>query len=102
MYTNDIVHDFNDEAWLAFHQGEINDFDEYYEYKHNWIDTAVIYTHKCKEIINELNYDVFEDHELFGRANDYHQAAYSALFDLLNDHDDVVCWEEMEEVLTEN
>ncbi len=102
MYTDNIVHNFNDEAWLAFHQGEINDFDEYYEYKHNWIDNAVIYTHKCKEIIDELNYDVFEDHELFGRANDYHQAAYSALFDLLNDHNDVVCWEEMEEVLTEN
>jgi len=101
MYTDDIVHSFNDEIWLAFHQGEINNFDEYYEYKRDWIDNAVIYTHKCKEIIDELNYDVFEDHDLFGRAENYHQAAFSALYDLLNDHDDVVRWDEMEEVLNE-
>ena len=102
MYTDDIVHGFNDEIWLAFHQGEISDFDEYYEYKRDWIDNAVIYTHKCKEIIDELNYDVFEDHDLFGRAENYHQAAFAALYDLLNDHDDVVRWDEMEEVLTKN
>ena len=102
MYKDNIVRDFSEEAWLAFHQGEINDFEDYYEYKHNWIDNAVIYTAKCKEIIDELNYDIFEDHDLFGRAEDYHQAAFAALYDLLNEHNEVVRWEEMEEVLTEN
>ena len=101
MYKDNIVQDFSEEAWLAFHQGAINDDDDFYNFKHEWIDNKVIYTSECKEIIDKLNYDIFEDHNLFGKAEDYSQAAFAALYDLLNDDDDVVRWNEMEEVLNE-
>ena len=102
MYKDNIVQDFSEEAWLAFHQGEINDDDDFYNFKHEWIDNKVIYTSECKEIIDKLNYDIFEDHDVFGKAEDYSQAAFAALYDLLNDDDDVVRWNEMEEVLNED
>ena len=35
---------FRDEVWLAFHQGEVNDQDDFYNYLHEYIDSAVIYT----------------------------------------------------------
>ncbi len=43
MYKDNIVQDFSDEAWLSFHQGEINDEDDFYNFKHEWIDNKVIY-----------------------------------------------------------
>jgi len=101
MYKDNIVQDFSDEAWLSFHQGEINDEDDFYNFKHEWIDNKVIYTYEAKEICNKLNYDVFQEHDIFGKAEDYPQAGFCALYYLLNDDDDVVRWHEMEEVLNE-
>jgi len=101
MYKDNIVQDFSDEAWLSFHQGEINDEDDFYNFKHEWIDNKVIYIHEAREICNKLNYDVFQDHDVFGKAEDYPQAGFCALYDLLDEDDDVVRWHEMEEVLNE-
>ena len=44
--------DFRDEVWLAFHQGEVNDQDEFYTYFHEYIDNAVIYTSDCEAILS--------------------------------------------------
>ena len=85
MYKDNIVQDFSEEAWLAFHQGEINDADDFYNFKHSWIDNKVIYTYEGRKICDELNYDVFQEHDLFGKAEDYSQAGFCALYDLLND-----------------
>ena len=54
-----------------------------------------------KEICDKLNYDVFQEHDIFSKAKDYSQASFSALYDLLNEDDDVVRWDEMDEVLNE-
>ena len=43
---------FRDEVWLAFHQGEVNDQDEFYNYLHEYIDSAVIYTSDCEAILS--------------------------------------------------
>ena len=102
MYNDKLVQDFSEEAWLAFHQGEINDADDFYNFKHSWIDNKVIYTYEGRKICDELNYDVFQEHDLFGKAENYSQAGFCALYDLLNDDDDVVRWNEMEEVLNED
>ena len=43
---------FRDEVWLAFHQGEVNDQDDFYNYLHEYIDSAVIYTSDCESILS--------------------------------------------------
>lgn len=97
-----LVHEFNDEAWYAFHHGEINNDDDFYNFQHNWIETKVIYTSECKEICSNLDYDIFHEHDLFGKAENWSQAAYCAIYDLFNEHADLVKWDEMEEVLKES
>ena len=92
---------FRDEVWLAFHQGEINDQDEFYTYFHEYIDNAVIYTRQCElMLINNSEYH-YEDHDLYGRPNNIHQAAYACLHDYLMDHVDTPNWEQMETELNE-
>lgn len=59
---------------------EVNE-DNHYDYLHEVIDTMVIYTSTCKQIINDLDYDIFQEHEL-GQAKSYEQAAFCALYDL--------------------
>ena len=94
-----LVHEFGDDAWYAFHQGDINEQDDFYTFQNQWIDNKVIYNYECKLIIDNLDYDVFQNHDTFGRANNWQQAAFAALYDLLNNHDDTVNCYEMEEVL---
>ena len=97
-YTNykidELAQDFSEDAWNAFHNAEINDQDDLYDYRHQWIDDKVIYTH-------DLNYDIFEEHDLFGRAENWSQAAYNAIYDALDESDDTVSWYDMEQVLQE-
>ena len=104
-YTNykidELAQDFSEDAWNAFHNAEINDQDDLYDYRHQWIDNKVIYTHDCKKYIDDLNYDIFEEHDLFGRAENWSQAAYSAIYDALDESDDTVSWYDMEQVLQE-
>lgn len=52
------------------------------ELLHEQIDNACIYTSDCVEIINDLNYDVFQNHPDFGKFDSYAEAAYAALYDL--------------------
>ena len=59
------------------------------------------HAHNCKKYIDDLNYDIFEEHELFGRAENWSQAAYSAIYDALDESDDTVSWCDMEQVLQE-
>jgi hypothetical protein len=101
MYKDKLVHDFSEEAWLDFHQGYINDQDDFYSFKHEWIDNKVIYTFECKEICDKLNYDIFQEHDVWGKAESWQEAAFAALDDLLNEHEDIVNWSEMEDVLNE-
>jgi hypothetical protein len=95
------VQDFNEHAWYDFHGGIINNQDDFYEYLKQWIDNQVIYTFDAKEICNNLKADVFEEHEFFGKANDWSQAGYNALYDCLINHDDTVTWAEMEHIKNE-
>ena len=36
--------ELSDDIWNAFHKGEINDQDDFFDFFHEWIDNAVIYT----------------------------------------------------------
>ena len=95
MNIDDLVYEFNDDMWLLWHDGTIDDDDDFYNQKHEWIDNKVIYTYECKKICDELDYDIFEDHDLFGKAENWSQAAFAALYDLLNEHDDALTYDEM-------
>ena len=95
MNKNDLVYEFNEDIWLMYHDGTIDNEDDFYDQKHQWIDNKVIYTYECKKICDELEYDIFEDHDIFGKANNWSQAAYAAIYDLLNDHNDALTYDEM-------
>jgi len=101
LRADDYVQDFNEDAWLDFHQGTINNQDDFYEYFNNWIDNKVIYYSEARDIFENLDANVFAEHDLFGRANDWTQAGHNALYDCLMDNDDTVTWSEMEHVLNE-
>lgn len=95
MYRDELVHEFNDDMWLMYHDGTIDNENDFWEQKHQWIDNKVIYTYESKQICDALEYDIFEDHDIFGKANNWSQAAYAAIYDLLNNHNDALIYNEM-------
>ena len=95
MYRDDLVYEFNDDMWLMYHDGTIDNEDDFYDQKHQWIDNKVIYTHESKQICDILDYDIFQFHYVFGKANNWSQAAYAAIYDLLNEHNDALNYDEM-------
>ena len=101
LRADDYVQDFNDHAWDDFHEANINDQDDFYDYFTQWIENKVTYTFEAKNICDNLDADIFAEHE-FGRAENWTQAGYNALYDCLIDHDDTVTWTEMEHVLNES
>ena len=101
LRADDYVQDFNDHAWDDFHEANINDQDDFYDYFTQWIENKVTYTFDAKNICDNLDADIFAEHE-FGRAENWSQAGYNALYDCLMDHDDTVTWSEMEHILNES
>ena len=95
MYKDELVHEFNDDMWLMYHDGTIDNDDDFFDQMNQWIDNKVIYTYECKKICDELEYDIFEDHGIFGNPLSWSQAAYAAIYDLLNDHNDALTYDEM-------
>ena len=100
LRADDYVQDFNEHAWHDFHGGTINDQDDFYAYFTQWIENKVTYTFEARDICDNLEADVFAEHE-FGRAENWSQAGYNALYDCLIDHDDTVTWTEMEHIQNE-
>lgn len=100
--ADDYAHDFSSDAWYDYHQGNINNQDDFYEYFNSWIDNKVIYYSEAKNICDNLDADIFAEHDLFGRANDWSQAGWRALYDCLMDHDDTVTWADMEDYENED
>lgn len=95
MYKDELVHEFNDDMWLMYHDGTIDNDDDFFDQMNQWIDNKVIYTYECKKICDELEYDVFENHDIFGKADNWSQAAYCAIYDLLSEHEDALTYNEM-------
>ena len=59
--------------------------DQFYDLLHEEIDNMVIYNSDSHRIVDDLNYDVFQEHDVFGRADNISQAAYAALYDLFEE-----------------
>ena len=100
-HLRDLHEDFIDEIWVEFHASTINNQDDFYDYFHEWIDNAVIYTSDCEAILESNSEYHYEDHDVYGRPNNISQAAYACLHDYLMDHIDTPNWEQMETVLNE-
>ena len=78
-WYNDIIDRLKD------HEGM--DQDDFYDVLHQEIDNMVIYNSESQRIVDDLNYDVFQEHDVFGRADNINQAAYAALYDLFEEGD---------------
>jgi len=63
------------------------DQDDMHNIMHEEIDSMVIYNSESQRIVDDLNYDVFQEHEIFGIADNISQAAYAALYDLFEEGD---------------
>ena len=59
--------------------------DQFHDLLHEEIDNMVIYNSDSQRIVDDLNYDVFQEHDVFGRADNISQAAYAALYDLFEE-----------------
>jgi len=92
---DEIAQEFSDDAWYAFHQGEINESNDLDTFKTEWIDTKTINTNECKEYCEDLGYDIFECHPVFGRPKNWSQAGYNAIYDALAESDKTIKWEEL-------
>lgn len=69
----DLSDEFND-ANYTFEEWHIQD------YLNSYIENACIYNSDCQKIIDELDYNIWEDDPMMGqRANSLMQAAYWAL-----------------------
>ena len=92
---------FSEDAWHAFHGGDINNQDDFYDFFHEWIDNAVIYTYEVEAILESNSEYHYLERDVFGRPNNIAQAAYACLYDHLMDSPDTVTFAAMEEVLNE-
>lgn len=93
--------EFSDDAWYAFHGGDINNQDDFYDFFHTWIDDQVIYTYDCEAILEGNSEYHYNEHDDFGRPENIAQAAYACLYDYLLDSPDTVTFSEMEKELKE-
>ena len=71
---------YNEKILLALKDYTIQDQDDYNDAIHEVIDNMCIYTIDNKRVVNDLDYDVFEDDNLFGKAENWAQAAYAAIY----------------------
>ncbi len=101
MNIDELLQDFQDEAWYAFHQGEINNSDDFYTYFHEFIDNAVIYNYDCSTYLKNNEEYYFLDHDVYGRPDNINQAAFACIYDYFVNNDVFDLWNEMEKTLEE-
>jgi len=97
----EIDQSFSEDAWHAFHNGDINNQDDFYDFFHEWIDNAVIYTSDCEAILGGNSEYHYLEHDIYGRPENISQAAYACLYDYLYFSPDTVTFADMETVLNE-
>lgn len=65
---------------LSLKDYTIEDQDDYHNAIHEIVDNMCIYTTDNKIAVHELRHDIFEDDGLFGKAENWAQAAYAAIY----------------------
>ena len=80
--------DLQSELLDAVATNQIQSEDQVWDWIHQAIDNSVIYNSDCFAILSELNYTDWSDSE-FGPVTNVSIAAYSALYELVNDEFDL-------------
>ena len=80
--------DLQSELLDAVATNQIQSEDQIWDWIHQTIDNSVIYNSDCFAILSELNYSDWSDSE-FGPVTNVSIAAYSALYELINDELDL-------------
>ena len=98
VYTDYLIEDVSDELVLEYEEGVagevVDEFiveeDYVMQLIEYWIDNYTMGNHKCKEIIDNLSYDIFEDDNEFGvRPDSWKQAGVWALDHAIHNNDNI-------------
>jgi hypothetical protein len=93
-----LLEDWQECVWIDFHNGNVNNEEDFEENYNNFINDKTIYDYDCNEIlVDNLDYCFHP------QANDIRSAAIECLYDYFanESHKDDM-WREMEEVLNED
>ena len=96
VYADYLISDISDEL-VENYEGGANVTDEFEveeEYVNElidyWIDNFTMGSHKCKEVIDNLSYDIFEDDDEYGvRPDSWEQAGMWALDHAIHHNDNI-------------
>jgi hypothetical protein len=83
---------YTERILLSLKDYTIQDEDDYHDAIHEAIDNMCTYTSDNKQAVDDLNYDIFQEDDLFGRAENWGQAAYNAIYH--NFYENGPCFEE--------
>ena len=98
VYTDYLIEDVSDELVLEYEEGVagevVDEFEVEEEYVNEligyWIDNFTMGSYKCKEVIENLSYDIFEDDDEFGvRPDSWKQAGVWALDHAIHNNDNI-------------
>ena len=98
VYTDYLIEDVSDELVNEYEEGVagevVDEFiveeDYVMQLIEYWIDNYTMGNHKCKEIIDNLSYDIFEDDDEFGvRPDSWKQAGVWALDHAIHNDDNI-------------
>jgi len=96
VYADYLINDISDEL-VENYEGGANVTDEFEveeEYVNElidyWIDNFTMGSYKCKEVIDNLSYDIFEDDDEYGvRPDSWEQAGMWALDHAIHHNDNI-------------
>jgi flavin-binding protein dodecin len=97
-YSEDLIEDVSDEMVVEYEEGVagevVNEFvveeDYVMQLIEYWIDNYTMGNHKCKEIVDNLDYDIFEiDMEFGTRPDSWKQAGVWALDRAIHTNDNI-------------
>ena len=97
-YSDHLIEDVSDEMVLEYEEGVagevVNEFvveeDYVMQLIEYWIDNYTMGNHKCKEIVDNLDYDIFEiDMEFGTRPDSWKQAGVWALDRAIHTNDNI-------------
>jgi hypothetical protein len=97
-YSDHLIEDVSDEMVFEYEENVagkvVNEFvveeDYVMQLIEYWIDNYTMGNHKCKEIIDNLSYDIFEDDDEFGvRPDSWKQAGVWALDHAIHTNDNI-------------
>lgn len=97
-YSDHLIEDVSDEMVFEYEESiagkVVNEFvveeDYVMQLIEYWIDNYTMGNHKCKEIIDNLSYDIFEDDDEFGvRPDSWKQAGVWALDHAIHTNDNI-------------